>query len=130
MYQKDKQALKLLKLYRYGSVLLLFVLFVVGGYIFWSQQARDTSNEMLGLLERIEQLELENEILGSWSSNIQERLMKEKVFTVQFMASSNKEIMLFQSILSTLGAILWRNTMPTLLGIFLRKKRPKPFVKN
>ena len=95
LYQKDKQALKLLKLYRYGSVLLLFVLFVVGGYIFWSQQARDTSNEMLGLLERIEQLELENEILGSGSSNIQERLMKEKLFTVQFMASSNKEIMLF-----------------------------------
>lgn len=95
LYQKDKQALKLLKLYRYGSVLLLFVLFVVGGYIFWSQQARETSNEMSGLLERIEQLELENEILGSGSYNIQERLKKEKVFTVQFMASSNKEIMLF-----------------------------------
>ena len=29
LHQKNKQALKLLKLYRYGSVLLLFVLFVL-----------------------------------------------------------------------------------------------------
>ena len=95
LHQKNKQALKLLKLYRYGSVLLLFVLFVSGGYIFWSQQASETSNEMSDLLDRIEQLELENDILGGGSTNIQERLKKEKVFTVQFMASSNKDIMLF-----------------------------------
>ena len=106
LYQKDKQALKLLKLYRYGSVLLLFVLFVVGGYIFWSQQARDTSNEMSGLLERIEQLELENAILGSGSSSIQERLNKKRCLQFSSWLLQIKKLCFFQSILSTLEAIL------------------------
>lgn len=49
------------------------------------------------LLKKIEQLTLENKILGGSTENIQSALKEVMVYTVQIKALSNKDIMLFSN---------------------------------
>ena len=95
LHQKNKQRLSRLKLYQYSAI-ISFVLFLVSLVYFFSSAAAaaevvtDTT-----LTERIAQLERENQLLGGEAEDLQEQLKTEKVFTVQIMASSNDDILLF-----------------------------------
>jgi len=94
LHQKNKQRLSRLKLYQYSAI-ISFVLFFVS-LVYFSSSA-DTAEVVTDttLMERIAQLERENQLLGGEAEDLQEQLKKEKVFTVQIMASSNDDILLF-----------------------------------
>ena len=94
LHQKNKQRLSRLKLYQYSAI-IYFVLFLASlGYFFSSADDAEVVKNTT-LKERIAQLERENQLLGGEAEDLQQRLKTEKVFTVQIMASSNDEILLF-----------------------------------
>ena len=94
LHQKNKQRLSRLKLYQYSAI-ISFVLFLVSlVYFFSSADAAEVVTDTT-LTERIAQLERENQLLGGEAEDLQEQLKTEKVFTVQIMASSNDDILLF-----------------------------------
>ena len=94
LHQKNKQRLSRLKLYQYTAI-LSFVLFLASLVYFLSSAAAAEVVTDTTLTERIAQLERENQLLGGEAEGLQEQLKKEKVFTVQIMASSNDDILLF-----------------------------------
>ena len=94
LHQKNKQRLSRLKLYQYSAI-ISFVLFLVS-LVYYFSSADDTEVVTnTTLTERIAQLERENQLLGGEAEDLQEQLKTEKVFTVQIMASSNDDILLF-----------------------------------
>lgn len=91
LHQKNKAKLLRYTLYRLGFFIALTIL-VLGG-IYWmgfSGSENDTKT-----LSRIDQLELENKILGGSTKEIQENLKAVTVYTVEFMGSENSDILLF-----------------------------------
>ena len=94
LHQKNKQRLSRLKLYQYSAI-ISFVLFLVSLVYFFSSTDATEVVKNTTLKERIAQLERENQLLGGEAEDLQQRLKTEKVFTVQIMASSNDEILLF-----------------------------------
>ena len=94
LHQKNKQRLSRLKLYQYSAI-LSFVLFLPSlVYFLSSADAAEVLTDTT-LTERIAQLERENQLLGGEAEGLQEQLKTEKVFTVQIMASSDDDILLF-----------------------------------
>ena len=94
LHQKNKQRLSRLKLYQYSAI-LSFVLFLPSlVYFLSSADAAEVLTDTT-LTERIAQLERENQLLGGEAEDLQEQLKTEKVFTVQIMASSDDDILLF-----------------------------------
>ena len=94
LHQKNKQRLSRLKLYRYSAI-ISFVFFLTSlVYFFSSTDATELVTDTT-LTERIAQLERENQLLGGKAEDLQEQLKTEKVYTVQIMASSNDDILLF-----------------------------------
>ena len=94
LHQKNKQRLSRLKLFQYSAI-ISFVLFLASlVYFLSSADAAEVVTDTT-LTERIAQLERENQLLGGEAEDLQEQLKKEKVFTVQIMASSNDDILLF-----------------------------------
>ena len=94
LHQKNKQRLSRLKLYQYSAI-LSFVLFLLSlVYFLSSADAAEVLTDTT-LTERIAQLERENQLLGGEAEDLQEQLKTEKVFTVQIMASSDDDILLF-----------------------------------
>ena len=79
------------------------------------------------LTERIAQLERENQLLGGKAEDLQEQLKTEKVYTVQIMASSNDDILLFSENFINFRAHSLKGFNAYSWGIFPRKKRRKPF---
>ena len=94
LHQKNKQRLSRLKLYQYSAI-ISFVLFLVSLVYFFSSADDTEVVTNTTLTERIAQLERENQLLGGEAEDLQEQLKTEKVFTVQIMASSNDDILLF-----------------------------------
>ena len=94
LHQKNKQRLSRLKLYQYSAI-ISFVLFLASLVYFLSSADAAEVVTDTALTERIAQLERENQLLGGEADDLQEQLKTEKVFTVQIMASSNDEILLF-----------------------------------
>ena len=94
LHQKNKQRLSRLKMYQYSAI-ISFVLFLVSLVYFFSSADDAEVVTNTTLKERIAQLERENQLLGGEAVDFQERLKTEKVFTVQIMASSNDDILLF-----------------------------------
>lgn len=94
LHQQNKQRLSRLKLYQYSAI-ISFVLFLAS-LVYFLSSAEDAAIETdTALTERIVQLERENQLLGGEAEDLQEQLKTEKVFTVQIMASSNEDILLF-----------------------------------
>ena len=91
LLQENKAKLLRYTIYRIGFFVVLAILVLGGIYFFGFSGAEDDS----ATLSRIEQLELENKILGGSTREIQESLKAVTVYTVQFMASSNSDILLF-----------------------------------
>ena len=94
LHQKNKQRLSRLKLYQYSAI-ISFVLFLTSLVYFLSSADAVEVMTDTALTERIAQLERENQLLGGEAEDLQEQLKTEKVFTVQIMASSNDDILLF-----------------------------------
>jgi hypothetical protein len=94
LHQKNKQRLSRLKFYQYSAIIsfLLFLASLV--YFLSSADAAEVVTDTT-LTERIAQLERENQLLGGEAEDLQEQLKTEKVFTVQIMASSDDDILLF-----------------------------------
>ena len=91
LHQENKAKLVRYHFYRLGFFVALTLLFLGGSYFFAFSEAEEEA----ATLSRIEQLELENKILGGSTKQLQESLKTVKVYTVQFMASSNSDILLF-----------------------------------
>lgn len=91
LHQKNKAKLLRYTLYRLGFFIALAIL-VLGG-IYW--MGFSTTENDCESLSRIEQLELENKILGGSTKEIQENLKTLTVYTVEFMGSKNSDILLF-----------------------------------
>lgn len=92
LLQENKAKLLRYAIYRIGFFVALAILVLGGIYFFgFSSGVEDDSAS----LSRIEQLELENKILGGSTKQIQETLKTVTVYTVQFMASANSDILLF-----------------------------------
>lgn len=91
LHQENKAKLLRYSIYRLGCF-IAFSLLILGGIYFFafSETEDDAAN-----LSRIEQLELENKILGGTTKQLQDNLKTVMVYTVQFMASSNSDILLF-----------------------------------
>lgn len=91
LHQENKAKLLRYHFYRLGFFMALAILILSGIYFFIFSGTEDDS----ATLSRIEQLELENKILGGSTKQLQENLKTITVFTVQFMASTNSDILLF-----------------------------------
>lgn len=91
LQQENKTKLLRYDIYRLGFFIALAILILGGIYFFSFNSTEDDS----AIISRIEQLELENKILGGSSKEIQENLKKFTVYTVQFTASANSDILLF-----------------------------------
>ena len=91
LHQENKAKLLRYTLYRLGFFIALAILVSGGIYLIGFSNAEDDAES----LSRIEQLELENKILGGSTKEIQESLKAVTVYTVQFMASENRDILLF-----------------------------------
>ena len=91
LHQENKAKLLRFNFYRLGFFMATTLLILGGSYFF----AFNEAEEEAATLSRIEQLELENKILGGSTKQLQESLKTVKVYTVQFMASSNSDILLF-----------------------------------
>ena len=91
LHQENKAKLLRYSIYRLGCF-IAFALLILGGIYFFvfSEKEGDPAS-----LSRIEQLELENKILGGSTKELQESLKTITIYTVQFVASSNSEILLF-----------------------------------
>ena len=91
LHQENKAKLLRFNFYRLGFFMALAALVIGGSYFFAFSEAEEEA----ATLSRIEQLELENKILGGSTKQLQDNLKTVKVYTVQFMASSNSDILLF-----------------------------------
>ena len=94
LHQKNKQRLSRLKLYQYSAI-ISFVLFLASLVYFLSSVDAVEVLTDTTLTERIAQLERENQLLNGEAEEPTGTTQTEKVFTVQIMASSNDEILLF-----------------------------------
>ena len=94
LHRKNRQRLSRLKLYQYTSI-VSFGLFLTSLVYFLSSADADEVVIDTTLTERIAQLERENLLLGGEAEDLQQQLKSEKVYTVQIMASSNDDILLF-----------------------------------
>lgn len=99
LHLKNKRLLRHLRFYKRSFFIVLFALsaYFIQGIIYGFDAGEfDVSgqeNELL--LKRIEQLTLENKILGGSTEDIQSSLKEVTVYTVQIAALSEKDIMLF-----------------------------------
>lgn len=91
LHQENKAKLLRYHFYRLGFLMTFALLILSGIYFFIFRGTEDDS----ATLSRIEQLELENKILGGSTKQLQENLKTVTVYTVQFMASTNSDILLF-----------------------------------
>ena len=91
LHQEDKAKLLRYSFYRLGCF-IAFALLILGGIYFFAFSGTEDDP---AVLSRIEQLELENKILGGTTKQLQDNLKTVRVYTVQFMASSNNDILLF-----------------------------------
>jgi len=91
LHQETKAKLVRYSIYRLGCF-IAFSLLMLGGIYFFVFSGTEDDPE---ILSRIEQLELENKILGGSTQQLQDNLKTVKVYTVQFMVSSNSDILLF-----------------------------------
>ena len=91
LHQENKAKLLRYTIFRLGFFIALAILVLGGIYLIGFSDAEDDAES----LSRIEQLELENKILGGSTKEIQESLKAVMVYTVQFMASENRDILLF-----------------------------------
>ena len=91
LHQENKAKLLRYSIYRLGCFIAFALLMSSGIYFFAFSGTEDDP----AILSRIKQLELENKILGSSTNQLQESLKTVTVFTVQFMTSSNSNILLF-----------------------------------
>jgi hypothetical protein len=91
LHQENKAKLLRYSIYRLGCFIAFALLMSSGIYFFAFSGTEDDPV----ILSRIKQLELENKILGSSTNQLQESLKTVTVFTVQFMTSSNSNILLF-----------------------------------
>ena len=100
LHQEDKVKLLRCSIYLLGCF-IAFALLIIGGIYFF------TFNEIEDdpvILSRIEKLELENKILGGTTKQLQQSLKTVTVYTVQFMASSNNDILLFSDLFVNIRA--------------------------
>ncbi len=91
LHQENKAKLLRYTIYRLGFFIALAIL-VLGGIYWMGFSTTENDGESLS---RIEQLELENKILGGSTKEIQENLKAVTVYTVEFMGSKNSDILLF-----------------------------------
>ena len=91
LHQENKAKLLRYSIYRLGCFIAFALLMSSGIYFFAFSGTEDDP----AILSRIKQLELENKILGSSTNQLQESLKTVTVFTVQFMTSSNSNILIF-----------------------------------
>ena len=91
LHQENKAKLLRYSLYRLGFFIAIAILIL--GVIYWMVYSGTTSDE--ATLNRIEQLEFENKILGGSTADLQQALNQVTVFTVQLIATSNSDILLF-----------------------------------
>lgn len=91
LHQKNKERLLRYSIYRTGFFAAMFALLIGGIYLVGFSNAEDDATT----LSRIEQLELENKILGGSTEEIQNTLETTTVYTVQFLASSGSDVLLF-----------------------------------
>ena len=127
LHQKSKPKLQLLKWFQFSTIVLVLLLIIALVYNQAIPAVEPNGTEDPLLLERIQQLELENKILGGTTKAIQESLQNEKVFTVQIMASSNKDIMLFSEHFVNFRAHPLKNFNAYSLGNFSSEAEAEAF---
>ena len=118
--------MQLLKWFQFSTIVLVLLLIIALVYTSIPAVEPNGTEDPL-LLERIQQLELENKILGGTTKAIQENLEDEKVFTVQIMASSNKDIMLFSEHFVNFRAHPLKNFNAYSLGNFSSEAEAEAF---
>ena len=91
LHQENKAKLLRYSFYRLGFFVAIAM--IVLGVIYWTGYSGTVNEE--ATLNRIEQLEFENKILGGSTEDLQQALNQVTVFTVQLMATSNSDILLF-----------------------------------
>lgn len=99
LHLKNKARLAHLRFYKRSFFIVLVVIaaFFIHGILdaFNAPSTSVFNQENEALLKKIEQLTLENKILGGSTKDIQSALDEVTVYTVQFSALSNKDVMLF-----------------------------------
>ena len=123
LHQENKAKLLRFNFYRLGFFMALAALVIGGSYFFAFSEAEEEA----ATLSRIEQLELENKILGGSTKQLQESLKTVKVYTVQFMASSNSDILLFSDHFVNFRAYPLQNFNAYSLGNFATEEEAEVF---
>lgn len=123
LHQENKAKLLRYTLYRLGFFIALAILVSGGIYLIGFSNAEDDAES----LSRIEQLELENKILGGSTKEIQESLKAVTVYTVQFMASENRDILLFSDNFVNFRAYPLQDFNAYSLGNFATEEEAKAF---
>ncbi|MEL0226836.1 MAG: hypothetical protein VW912_09245, partial [Flavobacteriaceae bacterium] len=126
LHQEDKAKLLRYSFYRLGCF-IAFALLILGGIYFFTfnEIEDDTAN-----LSRIEQLELENKILGGTTKQLQDNLKTVRVYTVQFMASSNNDILLFSDHFVNFRAYPLQDFNAYSLGNFATEEEAEAFLQE
>ncbi len=91
LHQRNKAKLLRFSIYRTGFFIALALLVLCGIYIF--HHAETVSDPEI--LNRIEQLEFQNKLLGGSEKDLQNTLKEVTVYSVQFIASQKSDILLF-----------------------------------
>lgn len=97
LHHQHRKKLQFFSVFRAGFFILVVILLVIVGlWGFDKLPSNPTAEEKQIALEKIiDQLRLENKILSEPSKNIQSNLRETTVYTVQFGAFKNKDIILF-----------------------------------
>ena len=93
LHQKNKAKMVRYTIYRQGFFSAVALLFLCGIYLMGNEKSYADSN----IQKRIEQLEFENSLLGGSAKDMQNTLRSVTVFTIQFMATNNRDILLFSN---------------------------------
>lgn len=123
LHQENKAKLLRYTFYRIGFFMALALLVLSGSYFYVFVDAEDDA----ATLSRIEQLELENKILGGSTKQLQESLKKVTVYTVQFMVSTNSDILLFSDKFVNFRAYPLQDFNAYSLGNFATEKEAEAF---
>ena len=91
LHLENKAKLARFTVFRLGFFVCLGLFFLSLVYFL----SIDISKDSEKLYQKIEQLSLENKLLGGGGKDVQNILREVKVYSVQFMASTNKDVLLF-----------------------------------
>ena len=126
LHQENKAKLLRYSIYRLGCF-IAFALLITGGIYFFVFS--ETEDEPVSL-SRIEKLELENKILVGTTKQLQDNLKTVTVYTVQFIASLNSDIILFSDHFVNFRAYPLQEFNAFSLGNFATEEEAEAFLQE